>query len=152
MPEGVADERLRLARKALLATGFFRSGDVDDEIAPRISELHSYYTQMVERLTRQLEDVDAGRFPSGDPMGVVVVTMRGGQVCRHVGRLVVDGMTEMLVIEEIEPVNYRYDQDGVSFDMLGARRTVRYPLRAIERAEEVVPVDGQVVGQVSCEG
>jgi hypothetical protein len=120
----------------------------DQELRHRLNIAES----RVERLTRQLEDVAAGRFPSGDPMGVVVVTMRGGQVRRHVGRLVVDGMAEVLVIEEVEPVNYRYEQDGVSFAMLGARRVVRYPLRAVERVEEIVPVDGQVVGQVSCEG
>lgn len=40
-PETVADERLRLARNALVATGYFTADQVGDDVAPRITEMAS---------------------------------------------------------------------------------------------------------------
>lgn len=50
--ELVADmeERLRLARWALIATGYFKEHEIGDDIAPRITELASHYQGLVEDL------------------------------------------------------------------------------------------------------
>lgn len=40
----LAEERLRLAREALIATGYFTADQVGDDVAPRIIELASHYT------------------------------------------------------------------------------------------------------------
>lgn len=41
-------ERIRLAKVALLNTGFFKAEEVSDDIAPRITELWAYITQWQE--------------------------------------------------------------------------------------------------------
>jgi hypothetical protein len=49
-PRDAEIERLRLARRALAATGHFRDDEVGDDVAPRIAELNSARTAEIERL------------------------------------------------------------------------------------------------------
>lgn len=41
----LAEERLRHAREALVRTGYFTADQVGDDVAPRIIELASHYTE-----------------------------------------------------------------------------------------------------------
>lgn len=52
-----APERIRLARRALVADGYFAEDEVGDDVAPRISELSSHLRERIRELEAQLPDV-----------------------------------------------------------------------------------------------
>jgi hypothetical protein len=93
-----------------------------------------------------LDTPPAGGTPVPEPEdGVIKVRLRSGVVRTHVGSVVVCG--EVVMVTEVNAVNYRHDDGQVSFEMI-AKRRMHYPLRAVESIEELVPVDGQVTRQV----
>jgi hypothetical protein len=48
------EERLRLARSALVGTGYFTADEVGPDVAPRITELHAALTARLAELEAQL--------------------------------------------------------------------------------------------------
>jgi hypothetical protein len=65
-PGWIERTRLRLAREALMATGYFQADEVDDDIAPRITELDSARRAEIERLRRAEAEVTRLRQLVGD--------------------------------------------------------------------------------------
>jgi hypothetical protein len=61
MSNDAAVERLRLARQALVETGYFREAEVGDDVAPRIIELASALDLDVERPLRAARAAIADR-------------------------------------------------------------------------------------------
>jgi hypothetical protein len=52
----IAEQRLHLARQALTATGYFTPDQIGDDIAPRITELHTAHTETLTRIRAELDD------------------------------------------------------------------------------------------------
>lgn len=57
----LAESRLRLARNALVATGYFSEEQVGDDVAPRIIELHSFWSSKDVQQQRKIERILATR-------------------------------------------------------------------------------------------
>lgn len=57
----VAQQRIKLARDALVADGYFTELEVDDDVAPRIVELCAYLRSQWDAARDELERVRSGR-------------------------------------------------------------------------------------------
>lgn len=50
----IANERLQLAKTALVATGYFKEDEIGDDIAPRITELWSHAEEEIDKLKNRV--------------------------------------------------------------------------------------------------
>lgn len=62
-----AEERLRLAREALVRDGYFTADEIGDDIAPRLVEWLSHHRDRAEEAEAELTRLRAGEEPGWDP-------------------------------------------------------------------------------------